>query len=266
MTTSGVFFLEGDVREEDTLDQLRLKNARCLLLLTGDEITNVEIAVQQQKRDADLPILIRVANLDLMHRANKILAVDDHHPCVNIHHTVARKVCADSIEHMKSLPGKETLIFTGFGRFTETYLREFIKEQGVKQIDSIQIIDPDVDLKWAQFKDRLSKDSSNAINETQISLFNGSQDDPRIWDQMLDGSIGEEGEKLVVLLGTALDQSNLKTAMNIRDRCANAYIMVRMFQASSFAGEVGKDMNLHIIDSAKELDHSISAWLKELKR
>ena len=44
---------------------------------------------------------------------------------------------------MMKTEGKETLVFTGFGRFSQTYLRQFIDLRGVNQIDSIVIIDPE---------------------------------------------------------------------------------------------------------------------------
>jgi hypothetical protein len=79
------------------------------------------------------------------------------------------------------------------------------------------------------------------------------------------GSESESSRRLVILLGTNDDQSNLKAAMRMRDRCPDAYVMVRAFGASSFARQVGSDMNLQLVDIADELAGEIKKWIGTLE-
>jgi hypothetical protein len=266
-----VLLISGDITDRQTAEMLRIPKARCVLLLSNDELANVELAVQYKDDfagEGGRPILVRVADLDLVKRANRILARDDWQPCVNIHKAVAEQLCRDSIEHMKKLAGKETLVFSGFGRFARTYLREFIAVRGVEQISSIVLIDPEAELCWQRFFSSLPPESQVAVERIEVLRETGVQEDPRMWRPLLeDQAIGGAAKgKLVVLLGTNDDQSNLKAAMRMRDKNVDAYLMVRLFGASRFAKQVAKDMNLRLVDIERELEQQIQSWIGELEQ
>jgi hypothetical protein len=53
--------------------------------------------------------------------------------------------------------------------------------------------------------------------------------------------------------------------MRVRDRSPDAYVMVRAFGASSFARQIGSDMNLQIVDIAEELAGEIKKWVSGLE-
>ena len=265
-----VHLVGGDMTDARAVESLRIGKARSLLLLTNDELANVELAVQARHTlaaGADLPMLVRVADLDLMDRANRILGQEGWAPCVNIHKAVAEKICRDSIEHMRETAGRETLVFTGFGRFCQTYLRQFMAVRGSEQIASIAIIALEADLAWERFFDALPADQQARLERIDIRLQNGRQEDPRAWQSLLDDPAdardGGRG-KLVVLLGTNDDQSNLKAAMRVRDRSPDAYVMVRTFAASSFAQHAGEDMKVEVVDIARELDGEIKNWVGKI--
>jgi len=164
---------------------------------------------------------------------------------------------------MRESEGQETLVFTGFGRFCQTYLRQFMDVRGSEQIASIAVIAMEADLAWERFFDALPAEQRARLGGIDVRLQNGRQEDPRAWESLLDDRGGSQG-KLVVLLGTNDDQSNLKAAMRVRDRSPDAYVMVRTFAASSFALHVGTDMNLQIVDIARELDGEIKNWVGKI--
>lgn len=266
-----VHLIDGDMTEKETAVTMQLQKAKCMLLLTNDELANVELAVQHKdtfQTGNGLPILVRVADLDLMERANGILGSETWSPCVNIHKAVAEKICRDSLQYMMKTEGQETLVFAGFGRFSQTYLRQFINLRGVEQVASIVIIDPDAELCWHKFFDLLPADQRNLMNEIPVLRKTGTQEDPRLWYSLLgDHGDAQNGEgKLVVLLGTNDDQSNLKVAMRVRDQTPDAYVMFRMFGASRFSKQVAQEMHLQLVDIQEELEHQIHFWIGELKR
>ena len=261
-----VHLVGGDMTDPRAVESLRIGKARSLLLLTNDELANVELAVQAQHNfttDGGLPMLVRVADLDLMDRANRMLGQEGWAPCVNIHKAVAEKICRDSIGYMRESKGQETLVFTGFGRFCQTYLRQFMDVRGSDQIASIAVIAVEAELAWERFFDALPADQQAQLRRIDVRLQNGRQEDPRVWQSLLDDRGDSEG-KLVVLLGTNDDQSNLKAAMRVRDRSPDAYVMVRTFGASSFALHIGNDMSLQIVDIARELDGEIKKWVGKI--
>jgi hypothetical protein len=266
-----VYLIGGDTTEPSTVEALRIGHARALMLLTNDELANVELAVQSEAHfggENGLPMLVRVADLDLTDRANRMLAREGRQPCVNIHKAVAEKICRDSIDYMKENEGRENLVFTGFGRFGQTYLRQFMKVRGTEHIDSIAIIDKDAELAWQRFFDGLSRDQRSQISDIPVHRQSGLQEDPRVWAPILSGTGGGERPltNLVVLFGTNDDPSNLKAAMRVRDQSPEAYVMVRTFGASSFARQIGAEMNLEIVDIAQELQVQIKAWVGEIRK
>ena len=265
-----VHLLAGDMTERGTIASLRIGKARSLLLLTNDELANVELAVRSTRdlpSGRALPMLVRVADLDLMERANRMLGSDGREPCVNVHKAVAEKICRDSIEYMRKSEGRETLVFTGFGRFCQTYLRQFVEVRGSEQIASIVVIAPGAELAWQQFHDALPLAQQERLAGIEVIRQQGIQEDPRTWASLLEthGSESESSGRLVVLLGTNDDQSNLKAAMRVRDRSPDAYIMVRGFGASSFSRQVGRDMGLQLVDIAEELAGEIKKWIGALE-
>ena len=264
-----VYLIGGDTTEPSTVDALRIGHARALMLLTNDELANVELAVQSEAHfggENGLPMLVRVADLDLTDRANRILARGGRQPCVNIHKAVAEKICRDSIDYMTENKGREALVFTGFGRFCQTYLRQFMEVRGTEHIGSIAIIDKDAELAWQRFFDSLSSTQRSQIADIPVRRQSGLQEDPRVWAPILSGADGSDRppSNLVVLLGTNDDPSNLKAAMRVRDRSPEAYVMVRAFGASSFARQIGEEMNIEIVDIAEELRIQIKAWVGEI--
>ncbi|MEE3326846.1 MAG: NAD-binding protein [Myxococcota bacterium] len=265
-----VHLIGADMAERDTHAALRVEQAKCLFLITNDELVNVETAVQYKddfKARDSLPMLVRVADLDLMERANAILGSETWEPCVNIHRSVAQKICRDSIDYMRQTAGKETLVFTGFGRFSQTYLRQFIALRGVEQIESMVIIDLDAELCWQRFLYSLSEEQREQLDRIPVLRKTGRQEDPRMWHPLLDehGRNGESDGKLVILLGTNEDQANFKTAMRVRDQKPDAYVMFRMFGASRFSRQVASEMNLNLVDIEKELNEQIRFWVDGLK-
>jgi hypothetical protein len=114
----------------------------------------------------------------------------------------------------------------------------------------------------------LPAESQVAVERIDVLRETGVQEDPRMWRPLLDAQEagGAAKGKLVVLLGTNDDQSNLKAAMRMRDKNADAYLMVRMFGASRFAEQVAEDMNLRLVDIEQELEQQIQSWIEELAR
>lgn len=266
-----VHLITGDMTERETAAAMQVERAKALLLITNDELANVEMAVQYKDAfdgGSGLPMLVRVADLDLMERANAILGTETWQPCVNVHRSVAQKICRDSIEYMQKTEGKETLVFTGFGRFSQTYLHQFIERRGIKQIDSIVIIDRDAELCWQKFSHGLTAALRERLDEVPVTRNAGVQEDPRMWHPLLEdhGAAGQPAGKLVVLLGTNEDQSNLQAAMRVRDQKPDAYVMFRMFGASLFSQRIAKEMRLQLVDIQDELTEQIRAWVDELKK
>ncbi len=264
-----VHLLSGDMTEPRTTEMLRIGKARSLMLLTNDEFANVELAVQTREslpeRSAP-PMLVRVADLDLLARANRMLGRDGWRPCVNIHKAVAKKICRESLEYMKGHDGRETLVFSGFGPFCQTYLREFIGLRGTDHIASIAIIDKDAELAWQRFFDGLPAAQQEQIASIRVFPASGIQEDPRVWSSIFHELAQDGGppENFVVLLGTNGYHSNLKVAMRVRERSPAAYVMVRTFEATVFARQVSREMDLQIVDIAEELKEQLTGWVTEL--
>ena len=52
--------------------------------------------------------------------------------------------------------------------------------------------------------------------------------------------------------------------MRVRERSPAAYVMVRTFEATVFARQVSREMDLQIVDIAEELKEQLTGWVTEL--
>ncbi len=65
--------LRGDIRRPGTLDALRLDRADRMIVLTDDDMANLDMAWGGKERAPDLPIAVHVADLTLLRPVNRII-------------------------------------------------------------------------------------------------------------------------------------------------------------------------------------------------
>ncbi len=71
----GVPVIVGDARRTEVLKDAQIEHARCLLICTGNDLTNLEIALAAREVNLNLRIVIRLFSDVLAERAQKFLGV-----------------------------------------------------------------------------------------------------------------------------------------------------------------------------------------------
>jgi voltage-gated potassium channel len=72
---SGVPVIVDDARRPETLKDAQIERARCLLICTGNDLTNLEIALTARELNPNLRIVMRLFSDELAERAQKFLGV-----------------------------------------------------------------------------------------------------------------------------------------------------------------------------------------------
>jgi hypothetical protein len=265
---SGVWVYSGDIYNEEIFDRLHALNAKGIFLLTGNEVANVDAAtyiqqISMRDRPVPVPMRVRIADLELMAYANSHLGYDRAPPCINIHRDAALRICRDSLERMIQTEGKDILIFVGFGRFSQTFLQEFILHKGCEEIDQIRILDPRAGYCWAEFLDKVDSSMLESVNSIRCELIEGSVRDPRNAIRLVPPQ-NPSGSNSVALFGTSLDQLNLRAAIRLHQILPEAFILVRLFEIHHFAQSIADENQLRLISTSFEMQETMNDWIAEI--
>src|SRR5262249_11170932 len=71
---SGVRLVQGDCRQKEVLEQAGLAQARGVLVLTSDDLTNISATLMVRSLNPDVRIVVRMFNENLMPRLGKAVA------------------------------------------------------------------------------------------------------------------------------------------------------------------------------------------------
>ncbi len=263
-----VYGIQGDIRDKRVIARLRLQRSRCLLLLTNDELANIEVAVQL--RDAGvhpgterLPILVRVSDLTLLRAARPVLS--DTTVLVNLHEGVATNFHESCADHIRRTRSADVVVLAGFGRFSQTFLHCFLADASHDEIGEIHIIDLRAERCWATFCATLPADQRDAL-EAKRHIHVGAIDDPRMWDRVLSQQgVRACDDNVVVVLGTCAYGKNLQAGLVLRAKLPAAFIAVRTFDRSAFASRIEETHSLTVVYAADEMKDRIAMdWLPRL--
>jgi len=258
----GVFTIHGNIDDAHLIQQLRIPHSRFILLMTSDEVANLETAFFLLDQNPK-PLLIRTVDLRLIEQANRILPAQSSPPCINIHQVVAQSFERQVQQFLHGSTEKDIVVFSGFGRFSQTFLRNFVVKHA-NQVQEVWILDPKAQFCWAIFEDSFSEVEQSIFSSIPVHCLEDKQRDPRAWKNIFTSHITQKGQNLIVLFGTNQDQENLRCALWLSEKYSRALIAVRMFQSSRFAKELTRDNNVRLIDSAEILKEPIDSWLNDL--
>lgn len=259
-----VYLINGSIDDAQLLPQLRITHAKLLLFVTSDEVANIETAFQLFKISIK-PSFVRIADLRLIERTRTLLPKTSNSICMNIHQVVAQHFCSEATNFIQKSDDGDIIIFAGFGRFSQTFLRELRKSNVDIAITKIKIIDPKAGLCWAIFYDSLQENEKQFFDRASVQCIHEIQRDPRAWDKTLEKeSVGKDGSNMLIIFGSNQDQENLRSALWLEQKYPKALLAVRMFSSSHFSRLLSENTGIHIIDSGSILKRPINDWLKKL--
>ena len=243
----GAHLIKADIRKPQTQQLLALGRARGVIVLTSDDLVNLEAAAAIQDAHPALPVLAHVADLELR-RALDALRGAAH--TFNAHRLAAQRVFERALRpHLAATAGKDVLVLVGFGRFGQTVFEELLARPELSsEIREVFLVDRN-----ATDKARFFAPHAPQPCPLPFRCIDGDVADPATWERLradiLAGTTPTEAATPpFFVLGTDDDTLNLRVALALRRRLGEGpRIVVRVFHASSFTDAMAKRFSLDVL-------------------
>ncbi|MCZ7680580.1 MAG: NAD-binding protein [Sandaracinaceae bacterium] len=123
-------FSLGDVRTAAALDSMALDRARAVLLLTDDDLVNLEAAWSIAERAPRARIVAHVADLGMRRTVARVEgATAERVQVFNAHRIAAERLYEEHLErHFEDTAARDVVVLAGFGRFGQTILEHLQRE------------------------------------------------------------------------------------------------------------------------------------------
>jgi voltage-gated potassium channel Kch len=231
---SHVRFLPADIQLPGAFHHLALKRARAVVLLTDNDLLNLEVAFQLVQSHPDLRVIAHCSDLALerlLADAWDAVAQGRIH-VFNSHRAAAQHLYEHHLRaHFAHTPDRDTVILAGFGRFAQTIL-EFLGQESQDEVERVLIAGPAASLGLRKFRSQVQP--SELLD---AKPFDGDLMDPEAW-QAVARELGGSTVPPTVLLASDDVSVNLQSALLARRRWPDSRIFVRCQDESSFADEL----------------------------
>jgi Trk K+ transport system NAD-binding subunit len=253
----GAIVISGDITHEFFLRELRVEQARKILLLDNNSLRSYEAAsilINLIPAIADR-VVIHCASLRFM-RSMENTRVASHCESFNTYHLAASGLVRNHLlHHLRETRSRDVVIMAGFGRFGQTILEE-LQRSAADELDTVLIIDKDVHRRVLVADEQIEFSGSY-----RRELFEGDIAHPEVWERV-STTVDLEGNNTVFIMGTGREEDNLRTALWLRRKYPGAMVISRSSKESLFAAEVGQEHNIISISIAELLEESIPhSWI-----
>ncbi len=238
--------LRGDIRRPGTLDALRLDRADRMIVLTDDDMANLDMAWGGKERAPDLPIAVHVADLTLLRPVNRIIR-DQRRPegsSSPLIFNTARIAALNLFDqhlypHFQETGQLDVLVIGGFGRFGQTIL-ELLGVMAAEELESVVVVDRDAARQLRQFR------ADVPLEALEFSTVDGDLTDPGTWTEV-ENILRESGAEPVYLLASREEVVNFRAAMLLRGRSAEPRVFARCFHRTRFAESLASQLSFDLL-------------------
>ena len=239
----GAVVMAGDARSSRALSSIGIDRAKAVVLMTGDDLANLEAAWRIANLRPDLPVTAHVSDLGLWRSMEALKNADavDNVRVFNAHRIAARKLYEQHLaDYFSETVPRDVVVLVGFGRFGQTIL-EYLQERAGDEIQRAVVVDMNAARQVRLYKAQVQTDSKAEIREVE-----GDVDDPGTWDRVEDMLAGLNVEPVFVM-GTDDDQRNLRAAITLRASHPGARIFVRCVYESAFSGRLSQQLRFDVL-------------------
>ncbi len=229
----GAKVLTGDITSDFFLSTLRLSRAQRVILTSNRDFDNFEAAskILAMRPELASRMVVHCNRLRFM-RMLQYSGVLDKCVTFNSYHLAAQYLVKNHmLDYFKSTGQLDTVIIAGFGRFGQTILEELMA-LARDEICDIGVIDVDADRRIL-----VAKEQKDFPKEIFLHVLQGDIGHPEVWNA-LERQIDLHETEPLVLLGTGVDDENLRTGLWLKRKFPNAKVMVRGARPSHFAKSV----------------------------
>ncbi len=236
--------IRGDIRRPGTLGALCLHRADRMVVLSNDDMANLELAWGARERVPDLPIAVHVADLTLLRPVNRIIK-DQKEPnspplIFNTDRIAALHLFEEHLyPHFQDTGQLDVLVIGGFSRFSETIL-ELLRVSAANELERVVIVDPDAARKVRQFE------ADVPLDALTYSTVDGDLEDPGTWAEVEELLRQAEVEP-VYLLAAKEEVVNFRAAMLLRGRSVEPRVFARCFHRTRFAQSLADQLSFELL-------------------
>ncbi|NQX88027.1 MAG: NAD-binding protein [Halioglobus sp.] len=256
----GAKLVIGDITHEFFLRQLQVERALKILFLSDNSLRSYEAAsiLLSMVPGIGERIVIHCVRLRFM-RAMENTHVANSCETFNTYHLAAAGLVRDHlIQQFRETREKDVVIIAGFGRFGQTILEE-LQRNAQNELATVAIIERD-----AHRRILVAEEQMAFTRDYHRKVYEGDISHPEVWQRMrAEIEHKPDGENVVFVLGTGLEEDNLRTALWIRRNYPKALVVARSSRESKFAAEVAAEHDFISISINQLVEENIpSSWIK----
>jgi hypothetical protein len=244
----GVQVLHADARRPATLGLLGMERAERMIVVTDDDLVNLDVGWGATERCPTLPVAVHVADLSLLRPVNRMVREKARaaksgrsQPLVfNTHRIGALHLYERFLHpHFEETEYRDVVVLGGFGRFAQTIL-ELLRVTAGDEIERILVVDAEAEQKIRQFE------ADVPLDTLAHSTVDGDLEDPGTWARVRDELSGLDGDP-VYLLSSSAEVVNFRAAMLLRAREPEALIFARCFHRGRFAESLADQLGFELL-------------------
>jgi voltage-gated potassium channel Kch len=245
-----VRFMAGDVHDAGTLTAMALEHARAVVLLTDDDLANLEAAWRIAELAPRAQVIAHVGDIGMKRTLASVQdRTSDRVHVFNGHRIAAERLYDGHLRaHFAGTKERDVVVLAGFGRFGQTIL-EHLQIEAHGEIERAFIVDIAADRRVRLFRAQVP-----GFEKCELVTVQGDVDDPVTWEQIEKRTAGG-AVRPVYVLATDDDELNLRTAVSLRTLDPDVRIFVRCAYESSFTQELSRRMSFTVL--------AIEAMLRE---
>ncbi|MFT4769058.1 MAG: hypothetical protein ACI8RN_002198 [Glaciecola sp.] len=253
----GALTWEGDLIDDFTFDQLRVKHAAKVLLFSNYNLKNYETAKAMLDRRPELAgkIIMNVDRLRFM-RSMSSSRIAEAVTVFNGYQSAAESLVTTlAVPHVRQNGSKVGVVIAGFGRFGQSVL-ESLQNALPDEIAAVAVIEHD-----AERRVMVTREQFSISTNFELKILQGDMTHPGVWED-LDGFWDRNRHDTLFVFATNREEDNLRSALWLRRHNPKAWIFARTSRYSSFAQEVAEDNDIIVLGISQLIERSFpQSWI-----
>lgn len=242
----GVIRLAGNTNDRGFLVSLWLDSALRVVVISEDDLMNLEIAWELNALAPALPVVAHVADLALLRPAHRMVRSHKNPdgtrpPGVFSTHRIASLRMFDELLEPRLHASEgvaETIVITGFDHFSQTLI-ELLLSRGSGEIDKLVIVDEQATSHLFLLKDDVE------LSDIPVVCIDGNPEHPETWRQVFDKVAG--CSSLIAMLATDDPEQNFRAAMLLHQQPDQPKVYLRCFRHSSFYTVLAAQLDTELV-------------------
>jgi Trk K+ transport system NAD-binding subunit len=222
------------------LDGMQLERAHGMVVVTTDDLANLEMAWSASSKYPDLRTAVHVGDLSLLRPVERAATGAGSPVGFNTHQITAAYLYQIHLAlHFESTEFRDVVVLAGFGRFGQTILELLLAEAG-EDLEAVVVVDADATPRLRQFEADVGRP------EVRVLGLDLDVADPATWDRVASELAEMRAIPLFVLCGSD-ELLNLRAALFLRRVSSDPRIFVRCFHDSPFLKSLARQQSIELL-------------------